>query len=115
MLMFDNGLLASFIPEILMVLAYFLCLFAPNFKNSDSTEELTPIVAQISVTQQIHSNTYSTTVSDFQCSELNIIEDKNKFIFTNTDSEKSIAEFVLKLSDALTFKQFSRPPPDTIS
>ena len=115
MLMFDNGLLASFIPEILMVLAYFLCLFAPNFKKSDSTKELTPIVAQISATQQIHSNTYSTTVLNFQCSELNIVEDQKQFISTNTDSERTIAEFVLKLSVGLTFKQFSRPPPDTIS
>ena len=112
--MFDNGLLASFIPEILMVLAYLLCLFAPNFKNSNSTQELTPVVAHISVPQQINSNTYSATVSDFHCSELNV-EDQKLIIYPNTDTDKSIVEFVLKLSVGLTFKQFSRPPPHTIS
>ena len=57
--MFENGLFASFIPEILMVLAYLFCFVAPGFKTEKQSTELTQNVVHVS---NIHSITNSVYV-----------------------------------------------------
>ena len=115
MLMFQNGLLASFIPEILMVLAYLVCLFTPGFKSHDSNVEQTQIVAQIStyVPQQISAYTVST--ADFQIGA-ELITDTKQLIppFVGKDASLSY-ESSFSTSDGLSFVGFSRPPPTFVS
>jgi len=115
MLMFQNGLLASFIPEILMVLAYLVCLFTPGFKSHNSNAEQTQIVAQIStfVPQQISSYTVST--ADFQIGVEIITDTKQSFPpFVGKDSCLSY-ESSFSTSDGLSYVGFSRPPPTFVS
>ena len=57
MLMFQNGLLVTFIPEILMVLGYVLCLFTSGYKADNSTnDQISNIVIVASVEQAIVKN-----------------------------------------------------------
>ena len=114
MLMFENGLLATFIPEILMVIGFLLCLLTPAFKANNSSIEQTPIVAHISNFERQQTATYVLSVSDFYTDE-QITETKyslphfiEKLIFNRF-------EFHFSTSEGLTYVDFSRPPPTFLS
>lgn len=112
MLMFQNGLLDTFIPEILMVAGYLFCLCAPGVKKEPSTSEINQsIVTQISLTQQTHSNTFITIGSDFQYEEAVFQELLKSPILKFVKVQKTFVLYLFELSDGLTFEQFSRPPP----
>ncbi len=112
MLMFQNGLLATFIPEILMVVGYLFCLFAPKINTEPSTPELNfTITTQISSTQQVQQNTFITTGYDFKSEDFNFSELQNSPAINSVRVKKTFELYLFKLSDGLTYEQFSRPPP----
>lgn len=115
MLMFENGILATFIPEILMVIGFVLCLFTPGFISNNSNSEQAPIVAQVSTFEHkqtasyqlstYHFQTTPEVVPDVHCSLPRFIENViiNRF------------ETSFSTSDGLSFVDFSRPPPFFLS
>jgi hypothetical protein len=115
MLMFQNGLFASFIPEILMVLAYLVCLLTPGVKSHESNVDQTQLVAQVSnyVPQQISSTKIYTAdfhapieiISFTQNSHLPIVR-KDTYLSYNSP---------FSTSDGLSYVDFSRPPPAFVS
>ena len=112
MLMFDNGLLTSFIPEILMVLGYILCLIAPQFKTEE-TSGLNPVTIEVTTTTQHQQlSTYQIQAFDFSsiCST-NKEENKNTCLNQEGFNYLFLPHQKFKISDKLTFRQFSRPPP----
>jgi len=115
MLMFQNGLLASFIPEILMVLAYLVCLFTPGFKSQNSSIEQAQIIAEVSSYAPQQISTYKITVKDFQKDPETISEScKFPLTFVNTDTSPSF-ELSFSTSDGLSYVDFSRPPPTILT
>ena len=119
MLMFQNGLLETFIPEILMVLGYVLCLFTTVYKPDNSVVDQTQIVT-LDLCSNYHKIsysklTYSHTYSDFQT---NIDYVPMTFQSIPHFIEKSInntSESNYFESDGLCYVDFSRPPPAFIS
>ena len=115
MLMFQNGLLVTFIPEILMVLGYVLCLFTSGYKADNSTnDQISNIVIVASVEQQKQISSYQVSFQDFQTLEPNADTDQILTYFIeksiNNTSESNYSE-----SDGLSYVDFSRPPPAFIS
>jgi hypothetical protein len=111
MLMFQNGLLASFIPELLMVIGYVLCLFTPGIKSQNSVTEQSPVIVLVSTTERQQVYSCQTSFSDFQT-----------YAELVPDAKRSLSVFVKKTipltyestfstSDGLSYVDFSRPPP----
>lgn len=112
--MFQNGLLATFIPEILMVIAYVLCLFTPGFKSENTSVEQASIVIQTASFEHQSNSTYQLSAYDFQ-SIAEITSDYKSIV--SPFSEKAVFNFYespFSISDGLSFVDFSRPPPTFI-
>ena len=115
MFMFQNGLLVTFIPEILMVIGYVLCLFAPGFTSHSASTDQSPVTAKvITFDQQKHISGYQVSVHDFQPVE---IEPAIKLTPSHFISKtiNSTSETYFSTSDGLSFVDFSRPPPVAVS
>ena len=115
MLMFQSGLLATFIPEVLMVIGFVLCLFTPSFKASNSSTEQAPIVAHISTFERQQTATYELSAYDFQIVAESITKPTYslpRFIETPIFNR---FEYRFCTSDGLSFVDFSRPPPAFLS
>ena len=50
--MFQNGLLATFIPEILMVIAFVACLFGSHATTHTTDAQLPPTIVNVSQIEQ---------------------------------------------------------------
>lgn len=111
MLMFENGILATFIPEILMVIGFILCLFTPGFRSHNSTVEQASIMAQVSSYEHQPASTYHVSSYDFTTTA-EVVPDihyslhcfSKVVIISNIESSFST-------SDGLSYVSFSRPPP----
>lgn len=113
--MFENGLLATFIPEFLMILGYVMCLIAPSstvnsavevVKNNPSIVEYTYLEKQSTAL-----TTYQVYISYFQIEGFISSESDTKHSFISIEKIKLFCDCNSKLSEGLTFKQFTRPPP----
>ena len=110
MFLFQNGLMATFIPDIIMVLAYFICLFGPvNSIQSDNIDEIEPKIVQADFN----------SVLTIQTLELLFILPHEKCEQETNISPHAISKtFALYnlfcLDDCLSFTQFSRPPPSLL-
>jgi hypothetical protein len=115
MFMFQNGLLVTFIPEILMVIGYVLCLFAPGLKPTNSTIDQSPFISQVvTVEQQNQNSAYQVSYSDFQIPE--ITPEKIQFILPFVEKETTnTSDLNFSTSDGLSYVGFSRPPPFSVS
>jgi hypothetical protein len=113
--MFQNGLLVTFIPEILMVIGYVLCLFAPGLKPTNSSVDQSQVISQVvTVEQQIQSSVYQVSFSDFQTPE--IVSEKTSFILPFVEKETTnTSDLNFSTSDGLSYVGFSRPPPFSVS
>jgi hypothetical protein len=109
MLMFENGLMATFIPDILMVVAFFLCLLNPSFKQQKTSFEKPAVVVQLSSTEQHKITGYQLSITYFQTG--------NQVI---NDSKPSLPRFIEKkipfesacsTTEGIKNIYFSRPPP----
>ena len=111
MFMFQNGLLATFIPEIIMVMAYLLCIIAPGDKQVTTNLSEVAATTNISSFESNAYSTYSTNVYDFSLFEA-VLENTLEPAFGFSDQiTYSQYKNDWLLSEKLSFKQFSRPPP----
>ncbi|HJV76797.1 MAG TPA: hypothetical protein VJ602_00335 [Paludibacter sp.] len=113
--MFENGLLATFIPEVLMVIGFILCLLTPGFKAAGSGTEQAPVVAHISTYEHRQTATYHVSTYDFQLIAEAVPEARYslpRFIEKTTFPR---FEFRFSTSAGLSFVDFSRPPPTLLS
>ena len=111
MLMFENGLLATFIPEFLMVFAYLFCLLVPGLKAEKQTANITPRIIQVSTVNSAVPSVYKVTQIHFYDHNL-AIKPETKFpeyqlfekltVFTN---------HIVYPLDGSNQVHFSRPPP----
>ena len=115
MFMFENGLLASFIPEILMVLAYVLCLLTPSVKPQNSNNEPSAIVVQVSSGEHYQVSSFQSTLSDFQSHAAFVAETKPLIPVFNPHVIPIFYKSTFYVPDGLSYVAFSRPPPCFIS
>jgi len=111
MLMFDSGIFASFIPQILMVLGYVSCLIAPKIfveKNSIAFE-----VTEINITTIQEPVISEKTAFYFEYNlEKEIIEKSAPILcFYDQYTTVKIPCRKIYLNAGLSFSRFSRPPP----
>lgn len=109
MLMFENGLLTTFIPEIFMVFGFVLCLFTPAFNAQHSSTEQTQYIVQISTVGHQQLSTYQVSIVDFQTNSEAISDLKP--VIPRFTGNILIFESTFSTSDGLNYVDFSRPPP----
>ena len=109
--MFQNGLLASFIPEFFMVIAYLLCLITPGFEADNSNAEQIPIVVKTSRFESQLTTNFNLSTYNFQ--QITEPALPKKISFTCFFKKAIPITFVshFDTSDGLRFVNFSRPPP----
>ncbi|MEI6755179.1 MAG: hypothetical protein WCK78_18705 [Paludibacter sp.] len=111
MLMFENGLLATFIPEFVMVMAYLFCLVVPGLKTEKHSANLTPKIIQTSIVQSTVTSVYIVTKLDF-CADNQITETENQYKVHSAFNKQTIfTNHIDILSDGLSKALLSRPPP----
>lgn len=113
--MFESGLLTSFVPEILMVIGYLLCLFVPHQSTNNSPIEYTTIVAHAATVEHAQTSTYVVSITDFKVTAIKILVESVQFHAFVQKSLGYFSETSFGVSAGLTFIQFSRPPPSAIS
>ncbi len=114
MLMFDNGLLATFIPEILMVLGYLFCLIVPGFKTDTTASTVAPKVIEVTAADHAASAVYTVSTRDFQNFEV-IEADQTPTVCYFSQTHSSSSNLLFRTTDGLCYVQFSRPPPSFLS
>lgn len=112
MLMFNYGILATFIPELVMVIGFLLSIIVPNLNNKpNATTENQQTIYVHSSEQNELATTYVASAFDFQQAiqqeELNNVP----VHFPTIKSSLAGSDPDLIVSDGLSFIQFSRPPP----
>ena len=108
--MFENGLMATFIPEILMVLGFLFCLISPGLKTEQSTENLPSKVINATTIQQTETSVYVFKNYNFQ-SQQAIDAEQTLQVSTVFKIQQSLIFLTFQTKDGLFHVQFSRPPP----
>lgn len=115
MFMFQNGLLVSFIPEILMVIGYVLCLLTPAFKPQQSIVEPCATVVHVSTIEHSHISTYQSTFSEYQA-HVEFVEDTKQQLTAFVQKRIPILyQSTFRPTEGLSYVDFSRPPPCFLS
>jgi len=113
--MFQNGLLVTFIPEILMVIGYVLCLFTPGITSQNPSAEPLQMVAHVSSYEQQQISTYQLSYTDFQI-PADVNTDIKQILPFSVQKDTYLSfESPFSTSDGLSFVDFSRPPPAFVS
>lgn len=118
MFMFQGGLLATFIPEILMVIAYLVCLFNAGSKPDVIQNEPSALVVQVSIIERESASFYTVSTDSFHVFNFQFSEQVNYYLQLVCENQKcdtALADFVFMLPDSISFVQFSRPPPSLFS
>lgn len=119
MLMFDNSIFASFIPQLLMLLGYLSCIFAPILPSLTSTpsEHVAPeieidyVERAASITSVSKSDNYF-YYFDFQYDVECVHESNTTFNVDFKEKEISYGKKESTLIDEFfSYSLFSRPPP----
>ena len=117
MLMFQYGFLTTFIPELLMVIGFAVCIISGIFSSNNYTPPADLVFDVAHVIQfepQSHISAYQVTIADFQ--KLEVVPEKRQFVLPSVViSLNFTSDFRFSTSDGLTFVDFSRPPPSFIS
>ena len=113
--MFQNGLMATFIPEILMVLGYILCLITPGLKPDKTEVQQTQFVNKVSFSNQNQTTAYQLTSRDFQITSEFIPESNQSLPHLIQQTVFVFFRSFDFTSDGLSYVGFSRPPPSYIS
>jgi len=111
MFMFQTGLLATFIPEVLMVIGYLLCLFVSNPTTESNTASINTTVVQSASIERVQVSTYSVSSRDFMFVEQPVVVEVTPPVYCSTEATTSFLEQYFQLSGSLSYVQFSRPPP----
>jgi hypothetical protein len=109
--MFQTGLLATFIPEVLMVIGYLVCLFVSNPTTENSSVAINATLVQSASIERVQSSTYSVSTSDFMFAEQPVVADLTPPVYCSTEASVPFLEPYFQLSGSLSYVQFSRPPP----
>jgi hypothetical protein len=116
MLMFNYGILATFIPEILMVIGFLLSIIIPNLNSQNTTPPVNAQTIYLNTTEHsVDSKSY--VVSNFDFQQVVQQEDITSPSISYPTTIPSVvgSDKYFLVSDGLCFVQFSRPPPSFLS
>ena len=116
MLMFDNALFASLIPQFLMVLGCLSCIVSPFFVSDSADNTANIIFEQNAIAYQTAepANQLSTYVFDCKQVQKTIVSlrEFTDNYFTIQTSEITYPRYIIHLKNAdFSSFLFSRPPP----
>lgn len=119
MLMFDNSIFASFIPQIVMLMGYLMCLIAPLISQLGSNgfqtvtqDDLTSnriVIESVNISNQVVDYIHFNDVN-FQTTDIVEKPELPEPVFSATTI--SFPEFKNGTGQKCSFPLFSRPPPD---
>ncbi len=115
MFMFQNGLLISFIPEILMVIGYVLCLLTPAVKPQETQIDACALVMQVSAIEHSTVSSYQTSYHDFQAQAELVEASKPELPLFVPQEIRINYKSTFSTTDGLSYVDFTRPPPGFIS
>ncbi len=111
MLMFDNSIFASFVPQIIMLIGYLSCLLMPGYYLSE--QKAAVIAQQFEFTQSVSElpSVQATTFNYcYQQMDATVEEEKIQ-ISPAVNSFVYFVDFHIDLQNSFSFTLFSRPPP----
>ena len=111
MLMFDNSIFASFVPQIIMLIGYLSCLLMPGYYLSE--QKAAVIAQQFEFTQSVSElpSVQATTFNYcYQQMDATVEEEKIQ-ICSVVNSIVYFVDFQIDLENSFSFTLFSRPPP----
>ena len=111
MLMFDNGIFASFIPQIIMVVAYISCFIAPTNKNQQTDFITSDKILVVTSLDSSDSNKTANNCIDFYPNLQAINNDASIQTFKRKNVVTICHSQLFQLSDKTLRFHFSRPPP----
>jgi hypothetical protein len=111
MLMFDNGLFASFIPQIIMVVAYISCFIAPTNKNQQDYINTSDKIIVVTNFDSSDSNKTDNNCIDFYPNFQGIKNNASIQFFRRVIVVEIAQNQLFQLSDKTIRFHFSRPPP----
>lgn len=114
MLMFDNAIFASLIPQFLMVLGFFSVIIAPSLTSNnkpDTEKEIKIEIVTVSLVNQNLSTSYR--FQDYVDQTQDVISEENiQYLKISIIKEVYIPLFDIQLlENERNFSLFSRPPP----
>ena len=118
--MFQGGLLATFIPEIIMVVAYLMCLLSPGIKNAIGTSEnpnkqICIATSDFKEISPLHSISFHSPIVNNHRIDIEVVHPRPLFVIYYKKVGKSFENIVFLLPDGLSYYLFSRPPPILLS
>ena len=111
MLMFDNSIFASFVPQIIMLIGYLSCLLMPGYYLSE--QKAAVIAQQFEFTQSVSElpSVQATTFNYcYQQMDATVEEEKIQ-ICPAVNSIICFSDFEPHPGSLFSFTLFSRPPP----
>ena len=111
MLMFDNSIFASFVPQIIMLIGYLSCLLMPGYSISE--QKTTLISPQIEFTSSFSElPSVQTTTCNFCYQQMDATVEEEKIqICSAVNSIVYFVDLQIDLQNSFSFTLFSRPPP----
>ena len=111
MLMFDNGIFASFIPQIIMVVAYISCFIAPTNKNQQAEITSTDKILVVTNLDSSDSTEIALNCIDFYPNFQGIKNNASIQFFRRVIVVEIAQNQHFQLFDKAPTSHFSRPPP----
>jgi len=112
MLLFNNPIFSTFLPQILMFVGYMMCLIVPSFSQK---AEAPQIISEEKIIVQCLTSASSTHVSvcSFSVDKDEIVENHDFTIryFVKSKDRINIPYIGHRLSEAFLSRLYSRPPP----
>lgn len=112
MLMFDNSIFASFVPQIIMLIGYLSCLLMPGYYLSE--QKAAVIAQQFEFTQSVSElpSVQATTFNYcYQQKDDATVQEEKIQICPAVNSFVYFVDFEIDLQNSFSFTLFSRPPP----
>jgi len=115
MLMFQYGLMSTFIPEILMLIAYVACLFAPDMKIENTSLQINTDFVHVSTLEQTPISSSLFSNFDLLYSQAVVVCKQLALNCDVTVQENVFTELKFDITYGLSYVQFSRPPPFSLN
>jgi len=111
MLMFENGIFAYFIPQLIMVVAYISCFITPTNKNQQAEINISEKIIVVSNFDSSVANENAPNCIGFYADFQGINNDASIQTFRRNNVVIICHNQLFQLSDKTHRFHFSRPPP----
>lgn len=119
MLMFDNSIFASFIPQIIMLMGYLMCLIAPfmsqlgnvGYQTAYHQSDMVSTHIIVESTNQVYHRVHCVHFDDVNLQAISLDENTELSKPSFTVVKINLPEYNFCTMQGFCFRLFSRPPP----